>query len=219
MAESVEEFEQRQLQEKLSKMSPDELKAWQKEQCIFCKIISGEQPAKKVYEDNLCIAVLDIFPATPGHILLIPKDHYMVMPQIPIDTIKHLGMVSKAFAHACLRALGAEGSSIFIANGGAAGQRAQHFMLHIIPRREGDGVGLDPVQVSVSQEDNAKLAAIMPKIILAVKDMQEGKSPPPRIQEERPTQQPTPKPEQKPIQPVSKDKKGLDDIASMLLGK
>ncbi len=62
-----------ELQEKIKNMSPEELKEFQKQQCIFCQIISGKVASKKIYEDEKCIAILDINPANPGHLLLMPK--------------------------------------------------------------------------------------------------------------------------------------------------
>ena len=128
------------LQEKLKNMSPEELKEFQKQQCIFCQIIAGKVASKKIYEDNKCLAILDINPANPGHILLMPKEHYTIMPVIPENELSHLSMVAKALSHVILNSLKSEGTNIFIANGIAAGQRAQHFMIHIIPRRENDGL-------------------------------------------------------------------------------
>jgi histidine triad (HIT) family protein len=131
------------LQEKLSKMSPEELKAFQKKNCVFCQMAEGKASARKIYEDEVCMAVLDIYPANPGHILLLPKEHYPIMPLIPEGELKHIFMVAKALSHVLLKTLKAGGTDIFIANGAVAGQRAQHFMVHIIPRKEGDGVSLE----------------------------------------------------------------------------
>ena len=131
------------MQEKLSQMSPEELKEFQKKNCIFCQIISGQVSSKKIYEDDICLAILDINPANPGHILLLPKEHYAIMPLIPADELKHMSMVAKALSHVLLKVLKVGGTTIFIANGAIAGQRAQHFMLHIISRKEGDGLKFD----------------------------------------------------------------------------
>jgi len=111
-------------------------------QCIFCHIIAGRVASRKVYEDDKVVAILDINPANPGHILLLPKEHVAIMPQMSDELVAHIGMVSKQLSHALLRALKVQGTNIFIASGVAAGQRAGHFMLHIIPRTEDDGVGL-----------------------------------------------------------------------------
>ena len=84
------EEQRKELEEKLKKMSPEELKEFQKQQCIFCQIIAGKVPSKKVYEDAQCIAVLDIAPASKGHLLIMPKEHYAIMPQIPDKEIGHI---------------------------------------------------------------------------------------------------------------------------------
>lgn len=127
-------------EEELKKMTPDQLAELQKQNCIFCHIISGKVASKKIYEDDKCIGILDINPANPGHVLLMPKEHYAIMPLMPDETIGHLFMVAKGISHACLRAFKAEGTNIFVANGTAAGQKAQHFMLHVIPRKDKDGL-------------------------------------------------------------------------------
>jgi histidine triad (HIT) family protein len=124
------------LQEKLKKMSPEELKEYQKQNCIFCQIISGKVPAKKIYDDDKIIGVLDINPASKGHVLLMPKEHYHIMPMVPKDVLGHMFIVAKKISNAALKGLKAKGTDIFIANGASAGQRSQHFMIHVIPRYE-----------------------------------------------------------------------------------
>jgi len=136
-----------------------------KKQCIFCHISAGRVAAKKIYEDDKVSAILDINPANPGHILLIPKEHYAIMPQIPDEHISHTGMITKALSASLLRALKTEGTTVFIANGIAAGQRAQHFITHIIPRMENDNIGIELQQHKISQEklDDIK-NALLPSI-------------------------------------------------------
>ncbi|MFO7711215.1 MAG: HIT domain-containing protein, partial [Candidatus Woesearchaeota archaeon] len=112
----------------------------QKKQCIFCRIVREEIPAKKVYEDDTVLAVLDINPLYKGHILVLPKEHYPIMPLIPHETFEHLFSVSQDLAVSLKKGLLMTGSTIFIANGGVAGQMSQHFMYHIVPREEGDKV-------------------------------------------------------------------------------
>ena len=132
--------EQEELKEKLKNMSPEELRKFQKEQCIFCHIIKGEVQSRKIYEDDNCLAILDINPANPGHILLLPKEHNAIMPQIQDDILIYLAKITKDLSAICLKAFKAEGTNIFIANGLAAGQKAQHFMIHIIPRKTNDNL-------------------------------------------------------------------------------
>ena len=150
------------LQEKLKNMSPEELREFQKKQCIFCQIISGKVQAKRVYEDGHVLAILDINPANPGHMLIMPKEHYSIMPQMPDDEIEHIFNVAKTLSNASLRALEVQGSNIIVANGVAAGQRAQHFMVHLIPRGENDGLDFKLPQKAIPEEelrDTAKILA------------------------------------------------------------
>jgi histidine triad (HIT) family protein len=138
------------------------------EGCIFCGIASGQVPSKKVYEDEKAVAVLDINPANPGHVLLLPKNHYAIMPQVPEEDIAHLGMLAKQISQAMVRALKNEkvsGSSIVVANGPAAGQKAMHFMIHVIPRFSGDGVGLVPPAGKIREEDLRKMHELLSKSI------------------------------------------------------
>ena len=134
------EAQRKELEEKLKNMSPEEILELQKQQCIFCQIISGNVPSKKIYEDDKCVAILDINPAAKGHILLLPKEHYAIMPQIPDEELSYFFLATKSLSQIMLKNLQVPGTNIFIANGLVAGQKAQHFMIHIIPRREGDGL-------------------------------------------------------------------------------
>ncbi|MBN1644674.1 HIT family protein [Candidatus Woesearchaeota archaeon] len=137
-------------------ITPEQLAAIQ-QQCIFCQIGAGKVASRKVYEDEHVIAVLDINPANPGHILVITKKHYFVMPQIPDEEVEHIGKISKQLSQVLLRTLKLEGTTIFIANGVAAGQKAQHFMMHIIPRKEGDEIGIQISQRQISDKDYDKI--------------------------------------------------------------
>ena len=127
-------------EEELKQMSPEQLKEVQKQQCIFCHIISGKVASKKIYEDDRCLAILDINPANPGHVLILPKEHHAIMPLMPESDVCHLFKVAKKVSMAQIRGLKAGGANIFAANGAAAGQKAPHFMLHVVPRKDNDGV-------------------------------------------------------------------------------
>ncbi len=135
--------ERKELEEKLKNMSPEELDQLRKQQNIFYQIAQGKIPAKKVHEDDICLAILDINPAAPGHVVLFPKEPYIIMPQVPEDVLKHLFVVAKKISKALLKAFKVGGTTIFAANGQVAGQRAQQFLLHIIPRQQGDGLFKD----------------------------------------------------------------------------
>jgi histidine triad (HIT) family protein len=140
MSEIQQQETQEELMERVKKMSPEELLEFQKSRCIFCQIISGKIQSKKIYEDDKVTGILDINPANPGHILLMPKEHYSIMPQVPKEVLEHLFIVAKKLCQISLQTLGAKGTNIIVQNGIAAGQKAQHFMIHIIPRMEQDGL-------------------------------------------------------------------------------
>ncbi len=115
--------------------------AERKDDCIFCKMVAGEVPSSKVYEDDYCLAFMDIGPLAPGHLLVIPKGHYERLWEMDTDTAKgiaeQLGPLSKAVTEAS----GAEGCNLLQNNGQASGQVVMHVHFHIIPRKTGDGLG------------------------------------------------------------------------------
>ncbi|NQV91880.1 HIT domain-containing protein [Candidatus Woesearchaeota archaeon] len=163
--EDLSPKERKELEEKLKNMSPEEIADLQKQQCIFCQIVEGKVPSKKIYEDKQCIAILDIQPATKGHLLLIPKEHYAIMPQVPDDVLQHLFKISKRLSQALLRGLKVGGTSIFIANGQAAGQRALHFMIHLIPRKDGDKIIDDTEKLIEGSMQEKVRIAVQDKIL------------------------------------------------------
>lgn len=153
------------MQEKIKQMSPEELKEFQKKQCIFCQIIAGNVQSKKIYEDERAVALLDINPANPGHAILLTKEHYSIMPQLPEDDVANIFRVVKSLSNSMLRGIDAQGTNVIVSNGIAAGQRAQHFMVHIIPRKENDGISFVLPQKTMEQKDielvgNKLLAAL-----------------------------------------------------------
>ncbi len=179
MPELTEE-QRKQLEEKLKKMSPEELKEFQKQQCIFCQLISGKIPSKKVYDDEKCIAVLDIAPASKGHILIMPKEHYAIMPQISDKEIGHLFLVSKYLSQVLLKVLKVSGTNVFVANGAVAGQKAQHFMLHLIPRKDGDKI-IEVEDKLIDASLRAKVKELVEKrlkTLLGVKEEKQTALPP-----------------------------------------
>src|SRR3989338_4502601 len=102
MPEEITEEQRQALQAKLKNMSPEEIAQLQREQCIFCQIISGKIPTKKIYEDELAVAIVDINPASKGHLLLLPKEHYMIMPQVPDGLLAHLFLLAKKLSQTFL---------------------------------------------------------------------------------------------------------------------
>ena len=100
--------------------------------CIFCKIIKGEIPSYKVYEDDKILAFLDINPYSPGHTLIIPKEHTLDINTIPSDTLNHIMNISKDIANKVTTKLDAPGFTLIQNNGFV--QEVKHFHLHIIPK-------------------------------------------------------------------------------------
>ena len=100
--------------------------------CIFCKIVKGEIPSKKIYEDDLCMAYLDINPDTDGHTLIIPKEHYKDIYELPNDVLKHIFDVSKKLMNELKDKLNCTGHTLMINYGSS--QEVKHFHMHIKPQ-------------------------------------------------------------------------------------
>lgn len=110
--------------------------------CIFCRIASGEIPSRKVYEDDLVVAFLDIAPVSPGHVLVVPKAHFNPLWNVPDEVLARLLSVAKRVAKALMdSSLAPDGVNLFQTNGPAAGQTVFHVHFHVIPRKDGDGAG------------------------------------------------------------------------------
>ena len=144
----------------LKNMSAEEIAELQRQNCIFCKISNKEIPSKIIHEDADTIAILDINPASEGHILVYPKKHYMIMPHMPEDVLVKVFRTVKLMSHTLLKTLQCKGTTIFVANGVAAGQKAPHVLIHIFPRRENDGLVQLP-KYEMSPEQIIKLQATM----------------------------------------------------------
>lgn len=99
--------------------------------CIFCKIINGDIPCMKVYEDDVCLSYLDINPDSDGHTLIIPKKHYKDIYDIPNDTLSHIYDISKKIMDMLKEKLGCDGFTLLQNNGSI--QEVKHYHLHIKP--------------------------------------------------------------------------------------
>ncbi|MFD2508371.1 HIT family protein [Halalkalibacter alkalisediminis] len=110
--------------------------------CVFCKIVNGEIPASKIYEDEHVLAFLDISQVTKGHTLVIPKNHHTDLFDLPQETSKHIYSVVPKLASAIKQTYNAEGLNMVNNNGEVAGQTVFHYHVHLIPRYgKGDGFG------------------------------------------------------------------------------
>jgi histidine triad (HIT) family protein len=109
---------------------------------IFAKILRGELPCYKVYEDDKALAFLDIMPRAPGHTLVLPKAAARNLLDVEPDDLAHVAKVVQKVAQAAMSALGADGVTVQQFNEGPGGQVVFHLHVHVIPRTSGDGFGL-----------------------------------------------------------------------------
>ena len=107
--------------------------------CVFCDIVAGSAPASVVYEDRTAIAILDVAPINPGHVLVLPKRHAADLAELDEETGGHLFRIAMRMAAAIRRSgLRCEGINLFLADGEAAFQEVFHVHLHVVPRFVGD---------------------------------------------------------------------------------
>ncbi|MBF6630493.1 MAG: HIT domain-containing protein [Comamonas sp.] len=110
--------------------------------CIFCKIVAGDIPAAKVYEDDLTVAFMDIGQVNPGHVLVASKRHAVTVINLTPEEAAAVMQTAQRVAAAAQRAFDPDGITLFQANGEAGGQTVFHFHMHVLPRHENDGVAL-----------------------------------------------------------------------------
>lgn len=124
-----------------------------KDDCIFCKIANGEIPSKTLYEDERFRVILDLGPATKGHALILPKDHFSNLFELPDETAGEVMKLARRMAVQMKEKLHADGFNLVQNNGECAGQTMMHFHLHLIPRYEGDGQHILWKPVETTQEE------------------------------------------------------------------
>ena len=129
--------------------------------CIFCKIVAGEVPSFKLFEDAETLAFMDINPVHDGHCLVIPKAHYLNIFEIAPEAFAAAARTAIRVANAVNAAVKPDGLNLIQANGEGAGQSVGHFHLHVFPRRTDDGVAInwDP-----KPGDRAHIARIAERI-------------------------------------------------------
>lgn len=112
--------------------------------CVFCKIIRGDIPSFKVYEDEYTLVFMDIAKDVDGHMVAIPKKHVKCILDCDVETLAHLMASVKKVANHCIDDCGYNGVNLLNASDESAGQSVPHFHIHIIPRKSGDGVDAWP---------------------------------------------------------------------------
>lgn len=138
-------------------------------QNIFAKILRGEIPCHRVYEDSLCLAILDIFPVNLGHLLVIPKTPAVTVDELDPDLAGYLMAVAARLSRAVRTAAPqCEGVNFWISDGAAAGQEVPHVHLHVIPRFAGDGFGWKSGPRNRQPQEPAILAALADQLKAAL---------------------------------------------------
>lgn len=110
--------------------------------CIFCRIIRGEAPCHKLFEDELTLSFLDIFPASPGHVLIVTKDHFSDLFDADAEAVARVAAQSVRLAQAIDTVFKPEGLGVYQLNRPAAGQTVFHYHMHLIPRTAGSGASI-----------------------------------------------------------------------------
>lgn len=129
--------------------------------CIFCKIANGEIPSTTLYEDEDFRVILDLGPATRGHALLLPREHYANLFELDDEIASKALVTAKKISARMKKALGADGFNLVQNNGEAAGQTVHHFHLHLIPRYENDNAGILWEPGNTTPEDMAEVKRLV----------------------------------------------------------
>ena len=112
------------------------------QECVFCQIVRGEAAASFVYQDDAIVGFMDIQPITQGHMLVVPRDHAILMQDVSDQVAMRAFRVARGLAATARSVTGASGVNLFIADGEVAFQDVPHFHIHVIPRYPGDGFSL-----------------------------------------------------------------------------
>lgn len=130
--------------------------------CIFCMIAEGQIPSHKIYEDDVCIAFLDLSQANIGHTLIVPKKHFSNIIDLDNDVAGHLFSVTSKLTKAISKAFNVSDFNILNNCGEVAGQTVHHFHIHIIPRKLNDNIKIELSSNKLTDEEfiNVKNAII-----------------------------------------------------------
>lgn len=127
--------------------------------CIFCKIANGEIPSATLYEDEDFRVILDLGPASKGHALILPKEHFADLYELSDEAASKALVLAKKIAAKLTEILKCDGFNIVQNNGTCAGQTVFHFHIHLIPRYENDSVGLGWTPGTLTSEDKDEILA------------------------------------------------------------
>ena len=138
--------------------------------CIFCDIIRGGAEVSMCYEDATALAFMDIQPVNPGHVLVVPRQHYESFLDLPRDVGMHLFEVAMLLGPIIRRVSGVEGMNLVVSSGAAAGQDVYHFHVHLIPRQADDGFDVPLPFPGSPMPDRTQLDATAARIIASLRD-------------------------------------------------
>jgi histidine triad (HIT) family protein len=130
------------------------------DQCVFCEILRGDAPATFVHQDDTVVAFMDIQPITRGHMLVVPREHAVLMSDLDETASMRTFRVARNLAGVVRQTLGAGGVNLFVADGEVAFQDVPHFHVHVIPRYSNDGFGLTFPPNYNNQTSRAELEAV-----------------------------------------------------------
>lgn len=133
--------------------------------CIFCKIIAGDIPSATIYEDDEFKVILDRFPSGEGHALILPKNHVANIFEIDPEQAGRAFSLAAKLSRAMKEVLGFEHMNILQNNGTVAGQTVFHFHIHLIPRRENDGINITWTPTEPTDEQIAAVKAKLENLI------------------------------------------------------
>lgn len=138
--------------------------------CIFCDVIHGAAEVSVCYEDADAIAFMDIQPVNAGHVLVVPKQHYESLLDIPHELAMHLFEVAMTLGSVVRKVSRADGMNIIVNSGRAADQDVFHYHVHLIPRRVGDGFEVTLPFPGSQMPDRTQLDACAARIIATLRD-------------------------------------------------
>jgi histidine triad (HIT) family protein len=132
--------------------------------CIFCKVVRGETPAHKVYENERVLVFMDLFPVTDGHTLIVTKEHFENLFEAAEESLQAVVSTSQRIARAIQAAFEPDGLMVFQLNGRAAGQSVFHYHMHLMPRNQGEPLALHTRE----QGDPARLREVSERLAAAL---------------------------------------------------
>lgn len=176
--------------EKIKSMKSEELEKFNsqkqgKKQCLFCQISKGLVETKKVYEDDRVLAFLDIMPAKLGQVIIIPRQHYQFMFQMPDDLLDHIFDITSLLEEIVVNVTKSNGVNIIINQGETAGQNVPHFAINLVPRTDNDGLNFNWPRNPVDKEELEEIAKEISERIKKDLEVKEKESEKLEVKEEK----------------------------------